>query len=145
MAHLRERGFVESHVLATQERNQALAFDVRRHRQACQFAQGWIDIEKFGEGRDASATGETGGGDHERRAGGILVVGELSPMTVLAEMPAVVAPEADDGVVRHAAFLQRLHEQTDLRIDIRNTGGVAVDELRVAAASGIGPTVGMSE
>ena len=62
-------------------------------------------------------------------------------MSVFTEMPAVVAPEADDGVLRHAAVRQRLHEQTDLRINVGHAGGVAVDEFalqRLGNEAGLG-------
>ena len=120
---------MEGHVFATHQWNQTLAFDVRGNRQTGQFAEGRIHIEKLGQGSDPFATGDTGSGNDQRCAGGVFVVGQLAPMPVLTEMPAVVAPEADDGVIRHAAFRQRLHEQADLRINVGDAGGVAVDQF----------------
>ena len=43
-----------------------------------------------------------GRGDDERDARGLLVVRVLAPHAVVAEMPAVIAPEDDDGVLREA-------------------------------------------
>ena len=37
-------------------------------------------------------------GEYERHTGGLLVVGMLAPKTVVAEVPAVVAPKYDDGI-----------------------------------------------
>ena len=86
MAHLGESSFVESHVLSTHQRNQTLALCVRWYRQAGQFAESRIDIEKFGERIYPPATGDTGSGNDQRCAGGIFVVGQLAPVSVLTKM-----------------------------------------------------------
>ena len=63
VTHLGESGFVESHVFAAHQRHQTLALGVGRNRQAGQFAEGRIDIEKLGEGSDPFATGQTPGAE----------------------------------------------------------------------------------
>src|SRR5690606_16814826 len=48
---------------------------------------------------------------------------------LLAEMPAVVAPDDDDRVLREPALLQRIEDAPDLRVDEAGAGEVAADEV----------------
>ena len=50
-------------------------------------------------------------------------------MPVFAKMPAMIAPEADDGVVGYSGLLQRLQQQIHLRIDIRDARRIAVEQF----------------
>ncbi len=54
-------------------------------------------------------------------------------MFLLAQMPAVVAPEADDRVVAVRGFLQRIEHAADLSIEIADRGEVALDRFLPAA------------
>ena len=65
--------------------------------------------------------------DHERHAGAFLEQAALVPEAVFAEMPAVVAGEDDDGVVRQPEPLQRVEHAAGLRIDIAHPGEIAAD------------------
>ena len=48
---------------------------------------------------------------------------------MLAELPAVVAPKDDDGVVGKAEPVERIEELADLRVGVADAGIVAMDEL----------------
>ena len=47
-------------------------------------------------------------------------------------MPAVVAPQDDDGVTGLTGFVERVEQAADLRVDVRDAGVVGVDQFRVA-------------
>src|SRR3712207_8968051 len=54
--------------------------------------------------------GHAGGGDRERHAARLLPQRELAPVLLLAVVPAVIAPENDDRVVRIGALRQGLQQ-----------------------------------
>ncbi len=63
------------------------------------------------------------------RTGSVFVIGQLTPMALLAEMVAMVPPEANDCVVRNIALLQRTYQQANLCVDVRHASRVAVNEF----------------
>ena len=52
----------------------------------------------------------------ERDAGGFFPEGELAPVLLLAEVPAVIAPEHDDRVVLVRALVERVEQPADHRV-----------------------------
>ena len=63
----------------------------------------------------------------------------LAPDGVLAEVPAVVAPEDDDGVFLQAELFQMSKEPGDLVVRVGNAGGVGEAEL--VGVTGIAPWI----
>ena len=68
--------------------------------QSGEVAKGWVDVD----GLDNLVTwtgwgGGLGGFDDEGHTGVHFIVGHLAPAPVIAEFPAIVTPEDDDGVV----------------------------------------------
>ena len=77
-----------------------VAFEPSGFWQSGELAEGWIDAHEIdGTFADAAGFGDTGNDPNEGCASGFLPEGEFSPVFLLAEMPAVVAPENDDGIV----------------------------------------------
>ena len=71
-------------------------------------------------------------GAHDQRGLEDVVEGVvLAPKVVLAQVPSVVAPEDDDGVLGEAELLQGVQDPADLRIDIADAGVVGVAGLAV--------------
>ena len=50
------------------------------------------------------------------------------PEAVIAELPAVIAPEHDDGVVREAFLVERIEHLADLRVGVADARVVAVTQ-----------------
>ena len=53
----------------------------------------------------------------------------LPPDIVLTEVPAMIAPEDNDGILALAELIQALQNTTNLSVGIRNTGGVVAPHL----------------
>jgi hypothetical protein len=70
-----------------------------------------------------------GGGDEERGSHGFLEETALVPATMLAEVPAVIAPEDDDGAAGLAGFFQCVEHSAYLPIHIGNGSVVGADGL----------------
>ena len=108
---------------------EADAFDVLGLGQAAEVREGGVDVDELGEREALAARGLlAGGADDQRRPRGDLKVGVLVPESVLAELPAVVAPEDDDGIVRQAFLLEGVQHEADLRVHVADGGVVTVTE-----------------
>ena len=75
-----------------------------------------VNVEKFDRLRALGILRDAGTGEDERDMGGRFPEGVLSGDELFTEMPAVVAPEDDDGVVGATAFLKSGEQPTDLGI-----------------------------
>ena len=62
--------------------------------------------------------------DDEGGAEGFFKKGMLAPNGVFAEVPAVVAPEHDDGVVSDTEFVELRDDLANLRIGVGDAGSV---------------------
>ncbi len=69
------------------------------------------------------------GGDDQRDARGLLVIGVLAPHAVVAQVPAVVAPEHDDRVPGETSLVERVEHAAQLGVHVAHGGVVAMDEL----------------
>ena len=78
--------------------------------------------------------------DDQRDARRLFVVGVLAPHAVIAEMPAVVAPQHDDRVLRQTGLVESRDHSPQLGIHIADGGVVAVDQgtLRVVGNRPVG-------
>lgn len=72
---------------------------------------------------------DLGSDNDERGAEGFLEEGVLSPDGVFAEVPAVVAPEDDEGVFGEAEFGELGDDFSDLGIGIGDAGGVVAADF----------------
>src|SRR5919109_72381 len=68
-------------------------------------------------------------GDNERHASGFLEQTQLLPQAMLAQVPAVIAPQDDNGVFRQAEPLKGIEQQTHLSIHKRDRRVVAADAV----------------
>ena len=67
--------------------------------------------------------------DDERRAEGFFVESVLAPDGVLAEVPAVVSPEDDGGILGEAEIVELLDDSSDLGIGVADAGGVVLADF----------------
>jgi hypothetical protein len=109
---------------------EARPLDVRRRRQAAQIGQRRVDAHEVdGPVAHAVRLGYAGGDPDQRGAGGFFPQGELPPVLLLAEVPAVVAPEDDDRVVLVRAGVERVDQPADVHVAVRDRRQVALDGL----------------
>ena len=113
---------------------EAFAVEAFAGGEAGEFDQGGVDVDGFDEGGGFGVLSFAGGGDDEGDAGGLLVVGVFAPEAVVAEVPAVVAPEDDDGVGGEGGGVQGVEDEAELGVHVGGGGIVAVDE---AAGGGV--------
>ena len=87
-----------------------------------QIAEGWVDVHKFGGrgGGDAFGAG-AGCGQNQWRAGSLLVVGVFAEHTVVAQVPAVVAPHGEHIVVAlgEGCLLKGIEHLADVGLSAR--------------------------
>ena len=138
--HLGNCSVMERDVVSSQERDQALAFDMSRNRQTGQFTQGRINVKEFSDCGDSPIARDARRRDNQRRTGSVFVVGQFAPVAVLAEMITVIAPKANNCAVRDPAPLQRMHQLADLRVHVGPAGSISMDEsplLRLEHGAGL--------
>ena len=98
--------------------------------QAGEFGECGKEVHGLGELAGGGAGARDAGRDHdEGDAVGLLEIGVLGPDAEVAEVPAMVAPEDDDGVVGEFQFVERGHDAADLHVGVTHTRVVTVDEL----------------
>ncbi len=110
-----------------QQRADVESFDPRRLWHAGERTKRGIDAHEIHRLR-AHATGLRCAGHHphEGRTRGLLPQRELPPVLLLAEMPAVIAPEADHRVVAMRGLFIRIQHAADLRVEISDRGKVGL-------------------
>ena len=86
------------------------------------------DVDALHERRGRLAPAHAGGGNDQRDPGRLLVVGVLAPQTVVAEMPAVIAPQDHDRVVGETGVIEGVEEFAHLRIHEARGGVIAMDQ-----------------
>ena len=106
---------------------EAPAVEALRCGQAGEGGERGINVDGFHE-RGGGGGFLAGDGDKEGNARRLLVVGMLTPHAVVAEVPAVIAPQDDDGVFRETGFVKRGHDLAELGVHVTRRGIVAVDE-----------------
>ena len=96
----------------------ACAFDMFGNWESCEIAKCWIDAHEV-DGAFANSTGfgDTGNDPNERRAGGLLPKREFAPVFFLAQVPAVIAPKANDGVGGVRRFIESVDQSADLAVE----------------------------
>ncbi len=116
---LAERGFFPWTLWIVEKRHHATAFQMRGNCQPASLAEGRIDIDVFGQGTGLSAGGfHAGHAENHRHVGVELEVGVLAPAGVLAQLPAVVAPEDDYGLIAEIEPVEFIEQPADLGIDV---------------------------
>lgn len=118
-----------------QQRHQAALGDAGLGGQSAQVGEGAEQVDEADRAiTDAARCGALrqsgrafGHPHHQRHAGAGPPTGELLPVLFLAQMPAVVAPEHDDGVVAMRALLQRVEHAAEHGIGEMDGGEVGLD------------------
>ena len=87
--------------------------------QAADVGEGGVEVDELGE-RFCFFSGclLLGDGDEKGRAHGDFEVGVFVPEAVFAELPAVIAPQDDDGVFVEALSFQGVEHATDLGVHV---------------------------
>ena len=119
----RRRGIAE-------QRHEAAALHVSGHRHTGKLAERGIHVDQLGERLGFLAAIKAGRTNHERHTHGGLVATVFAPQRVLRKVPAVIAPEDDDGVFREIEPLQLIEHAADLRIGEAHAGVVAAQHLQ---------------
>ena len=114
---------------------------MRRPRDAREIAERGIDVDELDDRRGTLAAAPARRHDDQRGPRRLLVVRVLAPHPVVAEVPAVVAPEDDDRVVGEPEGVEFLEQPADLGVHETRRRVVAVHEralerLRQVAAFG---------
>ena len=116
-----------------QHRHETLSFETLRHvrrGQSGEFDERRVNVHRLDErvGRVRAGLGHAGCGDDKRQARGLFVVVVLAPPAVVAEVPAVIAPEHDDGVRREAEPVEFVEHLAKLCVHVTHRRVIAVDE-----------------
>ena len=123
-----QRGAVPLHLRVLQERHDALAVQVIACGQAAEFDQGWVQINQAdGAFADLVHCGAAWSGHDQGCARRRFPQGVLAPVLILAEMPPVIAPQNDNGVVGVPALLQCIQQPADMGIDKTDRREVSLD------------------
>lgn len=110
-------------------RCQAKAFEVRAGRKVSEVDQGRVDIKKLGGLEHTLATLHTRTCEDQGNFGAAIPERVFTGDFFFSEVPTVIAPDHDDGVVGETGFIER-HEQTaDLGVHKAGRGEVTADEV----------------
>lgn len=109
-------------------REETEAFEVRGGGIAGEDAEGGVDVEEFG-GLAADPLGDSGAREDEGDAGAVIPEAVFSGDALFAEVPSVVGPEDDDGVVGEAIAIDGVHNFANLVIDEGGAGEIAAGEV----------------
>jgi len=110
-------------------RRQADAFQVIAFRQTSELDERRIDVEQLGGLIAALTCGDARAGKDERDLRAVIPEAVFAGDLFLAEMPAVITPHDDDGVIAMAGLIERGEQAADLRIGEAGTREVAADEV----------------
>ena len=103
-------------------------------RDAAEVAERRVDAHEIdGALADAAGLRHAGHDPDERGAGGLLPQGELPPVVLLAQVPAVVAPEHDDGVVLVGGLVEGVEQAADVHVGVGDRGEVGLHGFLPAA------------
>ena len=123
-------GWSHGHLRIGQQRANALALDVRRRGQAAEVHQRRVDAHEIHRAVAAAVGLRHAGHDPDvRRAGALLPERELAPVVLLAQVPAVVAPETDDRVVALGRLVVGVEQAAHHRVAEVDGGQVGADGL----------------
>ena len=112
------------------QRLEAHALQAVRQRHAGEIAERGIDVDELGQGCAGRACGLlAGGGDDERRVDVVLHIRVLTPQAVLAEVPTVVTPKDDDGILVESEGFQLCHDAADLGVGVADGGVVSMAQF----------------
>lgn len=106
-------------------REQRSAVGEVRPIQTGEVAEGGEEVDGFDDrGGFLAGISHAGGRDDERRSKGLFEEAVLAPDGLLAEVPAVITPEHDDGVFVCAGFLKLGENFADVVVNVADAGGV---------------------
>lgn len=112
-----------------QQRGETVALHRVGRRQTGQFAQGGVDVDELDQGvAAAAAAAHPRRADDQRRVQRGVEGAVFAPQAVLAELPAVIAPEDHDRAVAQLPFVEGGEDASDLRVGVARGGLVAVNQ-----------------
>lgn len=113
----------------TELRDEAEPFQILTSWQPGEVDERGIEVEQFCWLVASLANGYARPGKDERHLGAPIPETVFADDRLLAQMPAVVAPDHDDGVVGKARIIEGGQQPTDLSIDKAGAGEVAADDV----------------
>ena len=127
---LAEGGGFPLEIRLIEQRLETHAFQMRRKGESGEIGQGGKYVHEFHQSL-AVLTGRlhTRRGNHEGAVGVVLHITVFSPFAVFAKLPAVVAPQNDDGVLRQILALQFIQNLADLGVGVADGRIVTVLQL----------------
>ena len=120
--------FLPRQVGLLHQRDEAAALQVVGKRQTGKFAQGRVDVDELSQSRRLFATVDPRGLDDQRGVHRRLETAVLAPEGMLAQVPAVVAPQDDNRVVAQIQPIKFVQQLANLGVGVAHTGVIAVDE-----------------
>ena len=106
---------------------EAYTIDPSRHRQPSHLAERGENVHRLHKGF-GSRRGNARGGNQQRNARCLFVVGMLAPHAVIAQMPTMISPKDDDCLFGKFQFIKFIDHSTQLRIHVTGGGIVAVNQ-----------------
>ena len=121
----RQGGMIPLHLRVLQQWHKAAPFVLRIRREPAQLDQRGIHIEQVDDTIALNTGGcHAGHADHERHAVRLFPQIGFAVFRLLAQMPAVVAPEHEDRVVGVLALLQCIEQHTQAVVHVADVGEV---------------------
>lgn len=94
---------------------------------ACEFGQRWENVNGLDHGMGTFAwVSHARIADDERRSKRFLEEGVFAPDGVFTEVPSVVAPKNDDGILAQIQFVEAIEDTTDLGVSVTHAGSVVL-------------------
>jgi hypothetical protein len=113
-----------------EQRADVRALDVPRLRHAAERAEGRVNAHQvYGPVADTAGRRHAGGDPDVWHPCRLLPEGELTPVLLLAEVPAVVAPKDDDGVRLGGGSVVGVQQPANLRVAVGNRRQVRLDRV----------------
>ena len=94
-----------------------------------EIAKSGINIEELGGFLDDLVRVESRSGEDERNAGAVIPKSIFSSDLFFANVPTMVGPENDDGILIEAGFLDLLHDASDLMINEGGAGEIGAGKV----------------
>ena len=113
----------------------APAFDVGGNIDPRELAEGRVDAQEIDRARtDRVGLGQPGHIPDQGGPSGFLPEGELAPALLFPEVPAMIPPQDDDGVVLVRALLEGIEQATDANVNEGDGREVGLDGILPAPA-----------
>ena len=118
-----------------QDRNHAFSIQTHsrnsglRHSLPGQFQQRGIEVDRLNQSRCALPRLDPRTADQNRNPGGLLVVGVLAPLPVIPQMPTVIPPKNNEGILCQPQLLESRDHLTNLRIRVTRRRVIPMNQV----------------